>query len=123
LFKTKNSHLDSLKSQMGDSYYGISPLIATRPLSHNHLVLRKHNKRTEAMESVFIMHQIAGSPSWAKSSGHMFKSIVAHCRTAIAPSAIGNAMEAAPKHVDEMQSFLLAETWKYFICYLVSRGL
>ena len=60
------------------------------------------------------MHRITADPYWAKSGWDMFKAIQAHTETAIAHSAIENVMTAAPKHVDEMESFWLAETLKYF---------
>jgi hypothetical protein len=44
----------------------------------------------------------------------MFKAIQAYTETKIAHSAIGNVMSPAPKPVDEMESFWLAETLKYF---------
>jgi mannosyl-oligosaccharide alpha-1,2-mannosidase len=44
----------------------------------------------------------------------MFKSIMAHTKTGLAHSAIDNVMDAMPAKVDEMESFWLAETLKYF---------
>ena len=44
----------------------------------------------------------------------MFKSIQAHTKTAIAHSAINDVTTGSPKKVDEMESFWLAETLKYF---------
>ena len=44
----------------------------------------------------------------------MFKSIAAHTKTSLAHSAVENVMSPVPHHVDEMESFWLAETLKYF---------
>jgi mannosyl-oligosaccharide alpha-1,2-mannosidase len=44
----------------------------------------------------------------------MFESIRAHTRTKIAHSAIDDVTSGSPKKVDEMESFWLAETLKYF---------
>jgi mannosyl-oligosaccharide alpha-1,2-mannosidase len=44
----------------------------------------------------------------------MFKAIQAHCTTPLAHCAIDNVLDAAPVQVDEMESFWLAETLKYF---------
>lgn len=44
----------------------------------------------------------------------MFKSIMAHCTTDLAHAAIRDVMTPAPVQVDEMESFWLAETLKYF---------
>ncbi|CAG8982000.1 hypothetical protein HYALB_00004868 [Hymenoscyphus albidus] len=70
--------------------------------------------RPEAIESVFILHRITADPYWANSGWDMFKSIMAHTKTDIAHSAVDNVMDALPVKVDEMESFWLAETLKYF---------
>ncbi|KAF4615884.1 hypothetical protein G7Y89_g15231 [Cudoniella acicularis] len=70
--------------------------------------------RPEAIESVFIMYRITGDSYWADSGWNMFKSIMAHTKTEIAHSAIDNVMDGVPVKVDEMESFWLAETLKYF---------
>ena len=44
----------------------------------------------------------------------MFKAIQAHTVTPLAHSAINDVMKGAPEQVDEMESFWLAETLKYF---------
>ncbi|KAH6664498.1 glycoside hydrolase [Halenospora varia] len=70
--------------------------------------------RPEAIESVFIMWRITGDSHWTDSGWNMFKSIMAHTKTDIAHSAIDNVMDGVPVKVDEMESFWLAETLKYF---------
>lgn len=60
------------------------------------------------------MHRITGDSYWAESGWDMFKSIMAHTKTDIAHSAIKNVLDPAPEQVDEMESFWLAETLKYF---------
>ena len=70
--------------------------------------------RPEAIESVFILYRITGSQYWADSGWAMFKSIIAQTQTKLAHSAIDNVLSGAPNHVDEMESFWLAETLKYF---------
>jgi len=44
----------------------------------------------------------------------MFKAIQAHTTTALAHSAIDNVLDSSPNKVDQMESFWLAETLKYF---------
>ena len=44
----------------------------------------------------------------------MFKAIQAQTKTDLAHSAIDNVMSPAPRQLDEMESFWLAETLKYF---------
>jgi mannosyl-oligosaccharide alpha-1,2-mannosidase len=70
--------------------------------------------RPEAIESVFIMYRITGESYWLESGWTMFKSIMAHTTTKLAHSAIKNVLSPAPEQVDEMESFWLAETLKYF---------
>lgn len=70
--------------------------------------------RPEAIESVFIMYRVTGEQYWVEQGWKMFKSIVAATKTPLAHSAIDNVMDPIPKHVDEMESFWLAETLKYF---------
>jgi mannosyl-oligosaccharide alpha-1,2-mannosidase len=70
--------------------------------------------RPEAIESVFILWRITGDQYWADSGWDMFTAIKAHTTTDLAHSAIDNVMSPAPKRVNEMESFWLAETLKYF---------
>jgi mannosyl-oligosaccharide alpha-1,2-mannosidase len=70
--------------------------------------------RPEAIESVFIMFRITGDRYWADSGWDMFKAIQAHTKTDLAHSAIDDVTSAAPRRVNEMESFWLAETLKYF---------
>ena len=60
------------------------------------------------------MYRITGDQYWLESGWTMFKSIAAQTRTPLAHSAINNVMDPIPKHEDEMESFWLAETLKYF---------
>jgi mannosyl-oligosaccharide alpha-1,2-mannosidase len=75
---------------------------------------RRYLLRPEAIESVFILWRITGDRYWADSGWDIFKAIQAHTTTDIAHSAIDNVMDPAPRKVDEMESFWLAETLKYF---------
>jgi mannosyl-oligosaccharide alpha-1,2-mannosidase len=70
--------------------------------------------RPEAIESVFIMYRITGDPSWQEKGWKMFTSIRDHTRTEIAHSAIKDVTSSRPVIADEMESFWLAETLKYF---------
>lgn len=75
---------------------------------------RRYLLRPEAIESVFILWRITGEQYWPERGWDMFKAIQAHTTTRIAHSAIDNVMNPAPTKVDEMESFWLAETLKYF---------
>jgi mannosyl-oligosaccharide alpha-1,2-mannosidase len=69
--------------------------------------------RPEALESVFYMHRITGSPYWRRAGWTMISSILKHTRTSLAHSAIDDVTKTSPKHTDSMESFWLAETLKY----------
>lgn len=60
------------------------------------------------------MHRITADKYWAESGWAMFKAIQAQTETDLAHSAIADVMSPASAQVDEMESFWLAETLKYF---------
>jgi mannosyl-oligosaccharide alpha-1,2-mannosidase len=75
---------------------------------------RKYILRPEAIESVFIMYRITGDESWRDKGWKMFLAIEEHTRTVLANSAIKDVTSEIPSFSDEMESFWLAETLKYF---------
>ncbi|KAI9739287.1 MAG: hypothetical protein M1834_007500 [Cirrosporium novae-zelandiae] len=75
---------------------------------------RRYILRPEAIESIFIMYRLTGKQEWREKGWKMFQAIVNHTRTDIANSAIDDVMNPNPKHMNEMESFWLAETLKYF---------
>ncbi|CAK47995.1 CAZyme family GH47 [Aspergillus niger] len=78
------------------------------------LVDRKYLLRPEAIESVFIMYRLTGDEYWREKGWEMFEAVSKHTRTELANSAIEDVTVQTPKPTDEMQSFWLAETLKYF---------
>jgi mannosyl-oligosaccharide alpha-1,2-mannosidase len=73
--------------------------------------------RPEAIESVFYAYRITGNPQYQDIAWEMFESIETLTRTEYANAAIRNVMKgdrAEVEKVDEMESFWLAETLKYF---------
>ena len=75
---------------------------------------RKYILRPEAIESVFYMYRITGDEYWREAGWNMFRSIDAQTRAPFGASAIDDVTKAAPELLDEMESFWLAETLKYF---------
>ncbi|OBT90838.1 hypothetical protein VE02_00404 [Pseudogymnoascus sp. 03VT05] len=119
-----NPHERSLPKGREDPY---------RPLSHEEFIsdlLERNNLplgfakvesdkyilRPEAIESVFYLHRITGSPVWSTKGWGMFESIINSTRTTIGHSAFsGVNRERGQGHKqDSMESFWLAETLKYF---------
>ncbi|EED17652.1 class I alpha-mannosidase 1A [Talaromyces stipitatus ATCC 10500] len=84
------------------------------PLGYTKIQSRKYILRPEAIESVFIMYRLTGDEGWREKGWKMFQSIARYCRTELADSAISDVTSTAPELLDEMESFWLAETLKYF---------
>ena len=95
--------------------------VAERRIENEHLppgMVRvnapKYILRPEAIESVFIMYRITGDNYWRQKGWDMFEAIRNYTSTAFGASAISDVMMETPSHLDEMESFWLAETLKYF---------
>ncbi|USP73293.1 glycoside hydrolase family 47 protein [Curvularia clavata] len=75
---------------------------------------RNYILRPEAIESVWYMYRITGSSHWREAGWRMFLAIDQHTTTEFGNSAIDDVTKTAPELNDEMESFWLAETLKYF---------
>ncbi|KAK4101601.1 glycoside hydrolase family 47 protein [Parathielavia hyrcaniae] len=74
--------------------------------------------RPEAIESVFVLYRVTGQADLLDTAWRMFESITRGTRTRFAHSAITDVLTTGyTTKTDEMESFWLAETLKYF--YLV----
>jgi mannosyl-oligosaccharide alpha-1,2-mannosidase len=60
------------------------------------------------------MYRITGDPSWQEKGWKMFESIIKHTSAKYGHSAIYDVTVPESYQVDEMESFWLAETLKYF---------
>ncbi|KAK9487862.1 glycoside hydrolase [Lipomyces starkeyi] len=70
--------------------------------------------RPEALESIFILYRVTGDKGWQDKGWQMFSAINKFCRTATAFSAISDVTDNMHnRHMDEMESFWMAETLKY----------
>lgn len=79
---------------------------------------KRYLLRPEAIESVFIMYRISGNPLYQEVAWRMFSSIVNATETGLgANAALADVTDASAPKRDEMESFWLAETLKYF--YLI----
>lgn len=74
----------------------------------------KYILRPEAIESVFIMYRITGDPYWREKGWQMFESINKYTAAKHGASAIDDVTAKKPVILDQMESFWLAETLKYF---------
>ncbi|MCJ1387923.1 hypothetical protein MMC18_000766 [Xylographa bjoerkii] len=75
---------------------------------------KKYILRPEAIESVFIMYRITGDETWREKGWRMFNAVQNYTRVEFGYSAIGDVTSDSPRHLDEMESFWLAETLKYY---------
>lgn len=60
------------------------------------------------------MYRITGDPKWREAGWRMFQAVDKHTATLYGNSAIDDVTRPEPTLNDEMESFWLAETLKYF---------
>ncbi|KAL2163509.1 hypothetical protein VTH06DRAFT_5567 [Thermothelomyces fergusii] len=79
---------------------------------------KRYLLRPEAIESVWYMYRITGDPSWQDKGWRMFEAVIRATRTDAGHSAIRDVTTKDPGSArgmeDNMESFWLAETLKYF---------
>lgn len=81
---------------------------------------RHYILRPEAIESVWYMYRITGDAEWMEKGWKMFEATIQATRTRLAHSAIRDVLMAKPQQKNEMESFWIAETLKYY--YLLFAG-
>ncbi|KAH8903258.1 seven-hairpin glycosidase [Coniochaeta sp. PMI_546] len=76
---------------------------------------KRYILRPEAIESVWYMYRITGDPVWQEKGWRMFESVIAATTVSAGHSAIDDVSSTkAVTFTDNMESFWLAETLKYF---------
>lgn len=60
------------------------------------------------------MYRITGDPAWMEKGWTMFEATMQATKTEWANSAIRNVLDDEPELSDEMESFWLSETLKYY---------
>jgi mannosidase alpha-like ER degradation enhancer 2 len=68
--------------------------------------------RPEIVESTYYLQRLTGEPRYLREGAELFEDFVRHCRTDVAYAAL-KSVETKEKQ-DNMESFLFAETFKYF---------
>ncbi|UKZ87138.1 uncharacterized protein TrAFT101_002947 [Trichoderma asperellum] len=99
------SHEEFVESRIKD--WGFAPGVTQ-------ITSRQYILRPEAIESVWYMYRITGDPTWMEKGWKMFEATIRATRTEIANSAIDDVNSEEPGLKDEMESFWLAETLKYY---------
>jgi mannosyl-oligosaccharide alpha-1,2-mannosidase len=60
------------------------------------------------------MYRITGDPTWQEKGWAMFEHIISATQTTYGHTAVTGVTTDSPVQIDEMESFWLAETLKYF---------
>ncbi|KAI6836187.1 seven-hairpin glycosidase [Hortaea werneckii] len=87
------------------------------PVGFTAITNRHYILRPEAIESLFILYRITGDESLRGLAWNMFESIQNATQTELANAAFSDVTDTTAPKMDEMESFWLAETLKYF--YLI----
>jgi Glycosyl hydrolase family 47 len=71
-----------------------------------------YHLRPEIVESTYYLHHFTGDPKYRRMGETIFNDFVKHCRVDSGYAALQNVVTKEKR--DEMESFALAETFKYF---------
>jgi hypothetical protein len=71
-----------------------------------------YHLRPEIVESTYYLHHYTGDPEYRQMGEAIFNDFVKHCRVESGYAALQNVITKEKR--DEMESFALAETFKYF---------
>ncbi|PYL00896.1 MAG: glycoside hydrolase family 47, partial [Verrucomicrobia bacterium] len=71
-----------------------------------------YHLRPEIIESTYYLHYYTGAREYRQMGETMFNDFVKYCRTDTGYAALQNVITKEKR--DEMESFLFAETFKYF---------
>ncbi|UPK89416.1 hypothetical protein LCI18_000351 [Fusarium solani-melongenae] len=86
------------------------------PPGYTDIINKSYILRPEAIESVWYMYRITGDTTWMDKGWKMFQATVTATRTEFANSAINDVLNnSEPGLKDEMESFWIAETLKYYL--------
>jgi mannosidase alpha-like ER degradation enhancer 2 len=76
------------------------------------VVARSYHLRPENIESTYYLYHYTGHPEYRRMGEKMFDDFVKYCRAEAGYTALADVI--SKQQLDEMQSFVLAETFKYF---------
>ena len=96
--------------------YGIEP--ETLDYKTMQVVARSYHLRPEIIESTYYLYHYTGVPEYRRMGERMFDDFVKYCRTEAGYAALADVI--GKQQLDEMQSFVLAETFKYFYLLFAS---
>jgi hypothetical protein len=76
------------------------------------MIDRRYHLRPEIVESTYYLYRLTGDPEYRRLGEKMFDDFVKYCRTDSGYAALADV--TTKQRLDEMESFVLAETFKYF---------
>jgi Glycosyl hydrolase family 47 len=90
--------------------HGIEP--ETLDYKTMRVIDRRYHLRPEIIESTYYLYHYTGDPEYRRMGEKMFDDFVKYCRADSGYAALADVI--SKQQLDEMQSFVLAETFKYF---------
>jgi len=90
--------------------YGIEPEILDYKTMH--VVNGSYHLRPEIVESTYYLYHYTGEAKYRQMGERMFDDFVKYCRVEAGYAALADV--TTKQQLDEMESFVLAETFKYF---------
>jgi mannosidase alpha-like ER degradation enhancer 2 len=90
--------------------YGVEP--ETLDYKTMRVVAGSYHLRPEIIESTYYLYHYTGDPEYRQMGKKMFDDFVKYCRTDSGYAALSDVTSKQQR--DEMESFVLAETFKYF---------
>jgi hypothetical protein len=76
--------------------------------------------RPEIVESAWYLYRVTGDPQYRAMGKKLFEDFVRHCRTEAGYAALDDV--TTKKQADDMESFVMAETFKYFYLLFAPPG-
>ena len=96
--------------------YGIEP--ETLDYKTMRVIAGGYHLRPEIVESTYYLYHYTGNPEYRRMGEKMFDDFVKYCRVDSGYAALADVV--TKQQLDEMQSFVLAETFKYFYLLFAS---
>ena len=82
----------------------------------------KYQLRPETLESLFILYSLTGKEEYREWAWKIFKAIETHCKTKYAFSGLVDVRRVDAGYDDQMQSYVMAETFKYLYLMFDARA-
>jgi mannosidase alpha-like ER degradation enhancer 2 len=96
--------------------HGIEP--ETLDYKTMRVIAGSYHLRPEIVESTYYLYHYTGDPKYRQMGEEMFDDFVKYCRTDSGYTALADVISKQQR--DEMESFVLAETFKYFYLLFAS---